>query len=251
MGLFLAFGIMGAMKLGRLRRPSWLLAHSSIAFAAAGAVGFLGIVASQPTSMPFRAADLFAVAAGDEKLSDIGTFRFRAAIWEAAIDELGESRAASIAFGHGSSSAAGLRARNPSWLAFGVLDGNRVMHNEYLRTVYEWGIFGSLLLGIFLISLIGGALKLGRHGTAVVALSPMLLVSLGVENVFAGSGGPGGSGFALVAALCASRALKARLATRKAAVSAAQRQMLERAVRCTAGRTQPNWLARAEVPANA
>ena len=113
----------------------------------------------------------------------------------------------------GSGTSSGTVLRNNVVFAYdeSTADANRVIHNEFLRALYEWGILGCGLLVVFLGSVFTSCVVTfwrTRSIPALVCLSvfPLLVAGLGIENVLSGSGRPNGVGFTLaLAAFAASR----------------------------------------------
>lgn len=122
-----------------------------------------------------------------------------------ALDEISSRGALEILFGSGTSTGAevGINFRPDRYKA-GSLDANRIIHNEYIRALYEWGVFG---LFLFLYSIVGAIIyfyrylrKLDAWGAApFVAISPLLLGSLMIENSLAGAGSIAGVSYMLLA----------------------------------------------------
>jgi len=88
-------------------------------------------------------------------------------------------------------------------------DANRVVHNEYLRALYEWGILGCTLLILFVGSIFRAAvvdfLKIGSlPSLACLAAFPLIITGLGIENILSASGRPHGMGYALILSCYAS-----------------------------------------------
>jgi len=137
-------------------------------------------------------------------LEDVGTLAWRLSVYQETFDELAQRNLSKLFVGSGTSSGGDvLLALSPDYAA--ALDPNRSMHNEFLRSFYEWGAIGPFLLILFL----GGVLKLALHalGTqqswqavAVLGIFPALLFSLAIQNTLADAGGPSGVGYVLVLA---------------------------------------------------
>ena len=150
-----------------------------------------------------RAADLVDVFSGRTELADIGTFQFRIQIWEATLQNIHYFTPAEFILGRGTSSGAEVAVKSLYWRYHpDSVDANRVLHNEFLRIFYEWGIVGLLIFVAFLISVIITTLSLSirftNGGFAFFALIPMILITLIFENIMAAGGSAGGIGFMLV-----------------------------------------------------
>lgn len=156
----------------------------------------------------FRVSDLISVVKGQKSLSNIGTMSFRLNMWDATLHGIRSFSTFEYIFGRGTSSGGEVAVKSFSKYDPKTVDANRVIHNEYLRVFYEWGIFGSLVFILFLFFTVGGSVVLARRnnigGFSLLSLAPALLIMLGVENVLAGSGSAGGIGLLLVFALAAS-----------------------------------------------
>lgn len=134
-----------------------------------------------------------------------GTWAWRLGIYRDAVQQLAERDTATLLFGSGTSSGAGFRLQRMGNLNASEVDANRVLHNEFLRAAYEWGLLGFLLLTGFVMSLLGDALHRvaqtgGFAAWAAVATFPGLLLGLAVENLLSASSTAGGLGYALVLA---------------------------------------------------
>lgn len=136
---------------------------------------------------------------------EVGTLVWRIGMYAEALDEISSRGALEILFGSGTSTGAevGINFRPDRYKA-GSLDANRIIHNEYIRALYEWGVFG---LFLFLYSIVGAIIyfyrylrKLDAWGAApFVAISPLLLGSLMIENSLAGAGSIAGVSYMLLA----------------------------------------------------
>ena len=82
------------------------------------------------------------------------------------------------------------------------IDANRVLHSEFLRALYEWGILGLGLLLAFLITTTAGFVKkiTADRGGAALAFAgalPSIVMGLAIENILAGAASAGGVGILL------------------------------------------------------
>jgi hypothetical protein len=155
-------------------------------------------------------ATLTALATGEDTSRNVGlaNLNFRFAIYRSAIDEIVEGSVPQWVFGHGTSSGANVVMRVfPNSYKLDHIDPNRVMHNEWLRSFYEWGILGFCLLFATITTLVIGLRrhdrdypnKLGR--TAVLTFLPAFFLAFSTENVLAGAGSALSLSLALVVAL--------------------------------------------------
>lgn len=148
-------------------------------------------------------ATIHAAIARDTSITDIGTFAWRLSIYRVVMNAVGRSRVLAIMFGNGTSSGASLMLRYFSHYVPAAIDANRVLHNEWLRIVYEWGVVGFALFGSFILALVIDAVKTARSpydksSWPLLSVVPMLLGLLLVENVLASAGTPEGVGLVLV-----------------------------------------------------
>jgi len=182
--------------------PRRILKGNGIVFAGLLlAILFYYLFASSSSSR-FRALDLISVAKSDIELSDIGTMGFRLSMWKSTLYQINNFSTLDCLFGRGTSSSADIALKSFSISSSKSIDANRIIHNEYLRIFYEWGIIGSIMFLAFLLFIVGSSITLAKRnnigGLALVSFMPMLLITLGLENILAGTGGPGGIGFLLV-----------------------------------------------------
>ena len=133
---------------------------------------------------------------------------FRSIIYEGVVDELRGSSVRELVFGHGTSSGGDAVLRVfPNRYRAEQFDPNRVIHNEWLRTLYEWGFVGLGLLaavGVAFLRLLVGRYKSDSSKgsvSAVLSFLPAFLVALSSENVLAGAGSPVMISLALIVAL--------------------------------------------------
>lgn len=86
-----------------------------------------------------------------------------------------------------------------------AVDGNRVLHSEFLRALYEWGVPGVVLLCLFVATLcVGYAKKAWREGggrsLAFLGMFPSILFGLAIENLLAGAASAAGIGIVVTMA---------------------------------------------------
>ncbi|WP_420645352.1 O-antigen ligase family protein [Candidatus Leptofilum sp.] len=147
-----------------------------------------------------RSLQLLGVLDDNFTLNDIGTARFRTNIYATLLDQIEQKPLSEVLFGSGTSSTGELitqgifnyRGYNES-----TVDANRLAHNEFLRALYEWGVFGLAIFVLFFIAVFSGTLNLARKrkifkfyvsSTSLIVIFLFLML----ENILAGSGGPGG-----------------------------------------------------------
>ena len=144
---------------------------------------------------------LSAAVTSENSLQDVGTFVWRFSLYQKALDELTGRGLKSKLLGSGTSSAAALVLQTGFFTESNV-DPNRALHDEFLRSAYEWGAVGLLLLLAFLVQTVFICARLirdhdsGEAWTFLAILIP-LLISLTVENFLADSASPGGVAYNL------------------------------------------------------
>jgi O-antigen ligase len=146
---------------------------------------------------------VFAVSNDDSRVEDVGTLAWRLGIYEDIWSRLEKRSALGLIFGSGTSSGVALMLdHDPGhYDQFGI-DANRVLHSEYLRSFYEWGIVGLiLLLGFLVTTIVGFVRKVTAQGggpaLAFFGVLPSILIGLAIENVLAGSVSAAGVGIVL------------------------------------------------------
>jgi len=151
-----------------------------VLFAATFSVGRLTGLASQDALLQRTGSG----AAG-------GTFVWRLGVYAMALDQIIHRTPAQQVLGFGTSTGARLYRENFLDTSEEAFDANRIVHNEFLRSLYEWGIIGFGLLagvittlGFFLIR----TYRRTHSNYALVALAtfPTMILGLGIENVLSG-----------------------------------------------------------------
>lgn len=151
-----------------------------VLFAATFSVGRLTGLASQDALLQRTGAG----AAG-------GTFVWRLGVYAMALDQIVHRTPAQQVIGFGTSTGARLYRENFLDTSEEAFDANRIVHNEFLRSLYEWGFIGfgllasvMITLGLFLVR----TYRRTRSNYALVALAtfPTMLLGLGIENVLSG-----------------------------------------------------------------
>ena len=146
---------------------------------------------------------VFAVSDDDIKVEDVGTFAWRLGIYEDIWSRLQKRSALELIFGSGTSSGAALMLHHePAHYDQLGIDGNRVLHSEYLRALYEWGILGLTFLVCFLVTTIVGFVRKvtaqgGGPALAFFGVLPSVLIGLAIENLLAGAVSAAGVGILL------------------------------------------------------
>ncbi len=147
------------------------------------------------------AAAATAVYQGNTKAHGLGTYNLRYELFRRTLQGVKSGSLWQLLFGHGTCNGALIAAtlsRNP--------DPNRAMHNEWLRTLYEWGITGLILWLIFIGSLtvyaIGGARRdSSGYSLPLLIYMPAFALGLAGENFIAAAGNASSVGFLLLIAL--------------------------------------------------
>lgn len=145
---------------------------------------------------------------GSNDLSEVGTVAWRLAIYGGAISEISSFRARELIFGRGSGSGGQLKITVLPEFNEDTVDASRVFHDEFLHSLYEWGLVGVILLVAFYAQLlyltITGGIVLGRFGDlAALSVIPAFTLGLLVENFLADAGDAGGTAFVLIFAFAA------------------------------------------------
>jgi hypothetical protein len=148
---------------------------------------------------------------------DIVNLAWRLRMYEEVGNALGARSPGQLFVGAGTSSSIALRSNVDTIYDETAADANRVVHNELLRALYEWGVFGCGLLTLFLTIMLRSCFIVFRKTRSVAALAclalfPVLLAGLGVENVLSASGRPNGMAYTLALACFASSQVRPKLA---------------------------------------
>jgi hypothetical protein len=139
------------------------------------------------------------IADGKSPLDNIGTLLWRRGIYEQAWNNLSQRGPAELILGSGTSSGALAVLGWDLRYSENRVDANRVIHNEILRVLFEWGFVGLFLFVAFVISII----RFFLHSTitqqiipayAFLAFLPTLLLGFLSENILAGASSPAGVG---------------------------------------------------------
>jgi hypothetical protein len=141
-------------------------------------------------------------ASGDE-----GTTRDRMKLYAALASRISHSSPRQILFGHGTSASAEIIAEGDvryRGYTRQTMDPNRTAHNEFLRSLYEWGLPGILL---FFVLVAAPVLQTGRslmrapssEGLLLFAASGIAFLGYSMlGNMLAASSGPLGSALVLL-----------------------------------------------------
>jgi len=142
---------------------------------------------------------------------EIKTLKWRIHMYRETISHITASNFFELLFGHGTSSGAEVALAAEPWRGSVTIDANRVIHNEFLRSIYEWGIIGFILLICTFMSLAWIALKGVFQGDYLLFSSfPLLFSGLAIENILASAGGGYGVGLALVLSMAYAKHISKR-----------------------------------------
>jgi hypothetical protein len=190
----LASGRHGSLKW----RPNFRKMLLTLGIAAAG----IGILVAY---LPYNRIDelVGAVSEDDATVEDVGTFAWRLGIYEDVLEHLEKRTGPELFLGSGTSSGAALMLNHdPDHYDREGIDGNRVLHSEFLRALYEWGIPGlGLLLAFVVATTTGFVQKIAAEGggpaLAFAGALPSIVLGLAIENMLASAASAGGVGILL------------------------------------------------------
>jgi O-antigen ligase len=196
--LFL-LGIFYAKKKGKSISTSSIVKRALVGTGLAAALGGLVL-----TLLPENRLNqmLSTAVSSNASLEDVGTFVWRLTLYQKTFDELQVRKLKTLLVGSGTSSAADL-VISAGLYTYKNVDPNRALHDEFLRSLYEWGLPGLLLLLAFLAQAARLSFRLIKStdatpGWGFVAILVPMLISLTVENFLAESAEPGGAAYLLI-----------------------------------------------------
>ena len=192
-------GVIFAKRSGRaisMRLAAKRMAVSAVVLLCIGAAVLKALPQNRLNEM------LSAAVTSDNSLQDVGTFVWRFSLYQRTLEELANRNLRTLIAGSGTSSAAGLVLQS-GFFSESNVDPNRALHDEFLRSAYEWGAVGVLLLLFFLVQTISICFRMikahdSAEAWAFLAILVPLLISLAVENFLADSASPGGVAYNLV-----------------------------------------------------
>lgn len=165
-----------------------------------------GYAVSIPWIQETRIAELKYLLNDPEK---IGTLAWRIGMYREAWSKIAKGDLRELLFGYGTSSAADVALGIDPRYTRVAIDANRVMHNEFLRGLYEWGIVGLALLAYIVLYLLIVAIRLSFKGSySLLSVFPLLMIGLTIENVLASAGTGWGAGVALILGMVYAKWLK-------------------------------------------
>ncbi len=147
-------------------------------------------------------------SSGGATVGNVGTFLWRLGIYERAFQMIPERDMFPLIFGSGTSSGAELVLGYDPRYSEGGIDANRVVHNDFIRSLYEWGMVGSFLFICFLAAtfyyyLDRAMIRKSAAALAFLGIFPNLIFGLSIENILTASSSPEGVGLVLVMAYSA------------------------------------------------
>ncbi|MGA8027669.1 MAG: hypothetical protein WB992_11030 [Bryobacteraceae bacterium] len=188
--------------------PPWLkicgagLAAILISVAVGAGDRVISLIASRSQSNRIASA-ITAAYEGDVKSRGLGTYNLRRGLNFRELQAIANSSPTELVVGHGTSNGA-LVVTGSVFKAH--IDPNRLMHDEWLRVTYEWGIIGLILWLAFFTSIAVFAYQGFRkdrsgHAKPLLIYLPAFLLGLAGENILAGAGNSVSVGFLLLIAL--------------------------------------------------
>jgi hypothetical protein len=190
------------LRLGAVRKGGRLQVGRVLPISLLAIILFLGLRAVMAWAMPGSRVNQLLEVGSKPDVAEAGTFGWRLVRYERALSELSRRSLAGLAFGSGSSSGAEVAMADERVFVEDV-DPNRAMHDEFLRTEYEWGFIG---LGLGLALLVYATRELwvrafhfrSLAGFAALAIIPGIFLALLVENPLAGPGTAESLGYVLI-----------------------------------------------------
>jgi hypothetical protein len=199
-----ALAVIGCFQLasGRHGSLSWRPNLGKMLLTLGIAAAGIGVLVAY---LPYNRIDelVGAVSEDDATVEDVGTFAWRLGIYEDVLEHLEKRTGPELFLGSGTSSGAALMLNHdPDHYDREGIDGNRVLHSEFLRALYEWGIPGlGLLLAFVVATTIGFVQKIAAEGggpaLAFAGALPSIVLGLAIENMLASAASAGGVGILL------------------------------------------------------
>jgi hypothetical protein len=139
---------------------------------------------------------------GDLNAEGLGTLRFRREVDQVGLDQISHSTFSELMFGRGTSNGSLITGSLFRGYA-GMVDPNRMVHDEWVRVLYEWGLAGLFFWCVFWVSVVAYAIqgvRTDKQGFAkpLMVYVPALLVALAGENFIAGAGNAMSIGFLML-----------------------------------------------------
>lgn len=189
MATVMALGVFALLPIARVSIRSILLpiVAVNVAILAFAALFYLS-PARLDAVMQSRPMQMFQLLTqGASATQDIGTLRWRLKASEALLHLIRDRPWGGIVFGSGTSSSADLIVyRHIRYRDYDedTVDANRTAHNESLRSLYEWGLVGSVFFFVTLLGLIIGSLRIARADGSPSAYLLAFMVTLALTVYF-------------------------------------------------------------------
>lgn len=219
--------VLSTLPFGALRwRQALVLPAAVLAVAVAFSL-LVRVAAPAPMRTLLEVNDVVSLLTFSERSlaesGDAGTTRDRLKIWKALGARLSASSPAEWAFGHGTASSGLVIAegdvRYRGYTAE-TMDPNRTAHNEFLRSLFEWGVAGLVVIAaVVLLPILhaAGRLYRDRQNADLILLAA---AGIGIPayallgNTLVASGGPLGTAIVLLMAEVYGDCVEARGASR-------------------------------------
>lgn len=193
--------LMGALAILSLRwwlslrnRSVLILSHFLVAILVVAAITLSDFFYDYISLNLPRLAEFIDAISGSAGVASVRTYGHRQRIYDSLWQDLSKSNVLQIIFGHGTSSGGLIFVKNSlNEYAEITLDPNRIVHNEWLRSLYEWGIVGYLIFTVFFVVLFVWLMTayIKSKKTIYFAVISYLIafsVALTTENILAGAG---------------------------------------------------------------
>ena len=158
------------------------------------------ILSSLPKNRVNELLDVFSTR--NASVQDVNTFAWRLVIYAETLKEISERNLLGLLTGSGTSSGAAVGIK-VGYFQEATVDPNRIIHDEFLRCLYEWGVIGLLSFVGFLAALFRLSFKLVRltrspQAWACLAVIGPLFLGLLIENILGLGDSSAGVGYCLV-----------------------------------------------------
>ncbi len=158
------------------------------------------ILSSLPKNRVNELLDVFSTR--NASVQDVNTFAWRLVIYAETLKEISERNLLGLLTGSGTSSGAAVGIQ-VGYFQEATVDPNRIIHDEFLRCLYEWGVIGLLSFVGFLAALFRLSFKLVRltrspQAWACLAVIGPLFLGLLIENIVGLGDSSAGVGYCLV-----------------------------------------------------
>ena len=159
---------------------------------------------------------LRATVSPQENVEDVFDFGWRLKLYSELGDAFQAQSLGRMIVGSGTSSGKTLMLQFDPTYGEETDDANRVIHSEFLRALYEWGISGFVLFLLFLVAITRSCVReflRSKSSSALVCMAflPGIIIGLAIENILAAPARPNGVAYVLVFACFA--AFQGRIGT--------------------------------------